>query len=481
MKKILLPVLVLIPAIWAGATWFTSQNSEAVLDEVLAQSNQQMAEAAPFLATEKTSFEKGFIQSSAQSVITISPTFFGKEEAESIQIGLNHKIYHGPIMLTPNGIKIGTSYIVTTLDQSSLSEEVKTIITTFFGEAEPFVSGVTTGASEMIDTDFTIAPFSIDAAQIAELTGESLGDDELEFSFAGFSGEITGNVQGTKMTGMMDIGEVTLKSQNGDNPFDVTMAASTIDVDVDELYKGSLLDGKIVMTIPGIEFSDGNGSGATFTEVHIISSAGQNDELMNAAFTFDINNMQIKSSNAGFDFPDSKVHTSGDISGIERTTIVKLIDLEQEMYQAVLLGNDDADALLSSTQAYYQAVGELIKQGVKMDSVIEISTAAGNAAVNLDLTYADAKPLIALKTVRDLAMAIQGKLTMNIDKSMLAGTPLEEAISMPVGMGFVVEKADHYESLAKLNKGELLLNGEPVPFLDTAGDQPLEWNKAIGM
>ncbi len=485
MKKIFLPILVLMPALWAGATWFTSQNSETTLDEFMAQSNQQIEEAVPFLTIEKTLFEKGFIQSSAQSVVTIAPTLFSKEEAEPVQVGFNHRIYHGPVMMTPNGIKIGTSYILTTLDQSSLSEEVKSIMTALFGDAEPFVSGVTTGLREMIDTDFIIAPFSINAEQISELTGNPVGDEELELSFAGFSGDIASNVQGTKMKGMMNIGELTVKVRDGATMFDVTMAASTVDMDVDELYKGSLLDGNIMLTIPGILFSDGKGSSATFSEVRMSSSAEQDNGLMNGRGIFDVNKIHIKSSKAGFDVPDAKLHTSFDISGIERTGIIRLLDLEQEMTrsQIMLLSQDDAgpDALMSSMHAYYRAGGELLKQGAKIGSVLEISTDTGNAALRLDLSYTDAKRLFALKTVRDLAVATQGNISVNIDKSMLAGTPLAEAISMPIGMGFAVEKADRYESLILLNKGELLLNGNPVPFLDAVGDQPLDWDSLIGM
>ncbi len=485
MKKTLLAILALIPAIWAGATWFASQNSETVLDEFMAQSNQQIEEAVPFLTLEKTSFDQGFIQSSAQSIVTIAPTLFSKEEEEAVQIGFNHKIYHGPVMMTPNGIKIGTSYILTTLDQSSLSEEVKSIMTTLFGDAEPFVSGVTAGLSERIDTDFIIAPFSINAEQISELTGNPAGDEELELSFTGFSGDIASNVQGSKMKGMMNIGELVVKVRDGATVFDVTMAASTVDMDVEELYKGSLLDGNIMLTIPSILFSDGKGSSATFSEVRMSSSAEQDNGLMNGRGIFDVNKIHIKSSKVGFDVPDAKLHTSFDISGIERTGIIKLLDLEQEMSrtQIMLLSQDDAapDALMSSMRAYYRAGGELVKQGAKIASVLEISTDAGNAALRLDLSYSDAKRLFALKTVGDLAAATQGNISVNIDKSMLAGTPLAEAISMPIGMGFAVEKADRYESLVLLDKGELLLNGNPVPFLDAVGDQPLDWDKLLGM
>jgi len=485
MKKTLLPILALIPAIWAGATWFTSQNSEIALDEFMAQSNQQIAQTAPFITLEKTSFNKGFIQSSAQSIVTIAPTIFSNETAEPVQIGFKHKIYHGPVMMTPNGIKIGTSYILTTLDQSSLTEEVKSIITSIFGDAEPFVSGVATGLSEMIDTDFIVAPFSVDTAQIAELIGKTMGGEELELSFAGFSGDIASNVEGTKMKGVMNIGELVVKVGDGATTFDVTMAASTVNMDVDELYKGSLLDGNIVLTIPSILFSDGKGSGATFSEVRMSSSAEQDNGLMNGVGIFDVNKIHIKSSKAGFDVPDAKLHTSFDISGIERTGIIKSLDLEQEVRrsQIMMLSRDDADpdALMSSMNTYYRAGGELVKQGARIGYVLDISTDTGGAALRLDLNYISVKRLFSLKTVKDLAVATQGNISVSIDKSMLAGTPLAEAISMPVGMGFAVEKADRYESLVLLDKGELLLNGNPVPFLDAVGDQPLLWDELLGM
>jgi len=486
MKKLLLPIVILIPAIWAGATWFTSQNTEAVLDEMLAQSNQQTAEVAPFLQIEKKSFEKGFTQSSAQSVFTFDPSFFGDTDAQPIHIGLNHKIYHGPLMMTPNGIKTGSSYTVTTLDQTSLSDEVQAVITSFFGDAEPFVSGVTTGAGDMIDTDFTVAPFSVDAAQIAELTGEDLAEEEFKLSFAGLSGDIRSDMQGTQMKGQMKMGEIIIKAHDDDETFDITLAASTIDMDADELYKSALLDGKIVMTFPSILFSDGQGTDVAFTDTRIVSSAEQDNGLMNAAATFDIDNMQIKSPEAGFSFPDSKVHMGGSISGIERTAVIKLIDVEQEMSRSqMMLFSDDseanADQILASMVAYYQALGEMIKQGVNAQSVLEISNETGKAALNLDLNYTDTKQLFALQTVRELANAIQGQMAINIDKSMLVGTPLEEAIAMPIMMGFAVEKEDRYESIAKLNSGELLLNEQPVPFLDMIGDQPLAWDEIFDM
>ncbi|MFW5446998.1 MAG: DUF945 family protein, partial [Methylophagaceae bacterium] len=346
----------------------------------------------------------------------------------------------------------------------------------------------TTGAGDMIDTDFTLAPFSIDAAQIEEFTSEDLGEEQLEFSFDGISGDFTGNVEGTIINGMMNMGEIKMKGNDGDN-IDVTfiMAPSIIDMDVDEFYKSSILDGKITITIPRFLFSDGEGTDVVFNDLYIVSSAEQEQGLMKAAATFDIDTVHIESPEAGFNFPDSKVHINGSISGIERTAVIKLIDLEHEMNmsQMSMLSSDDLDdtseEIMASMLAYYRALGDMIKQGVKTQSILEISNDTGNAAVNLDLNYTDAKQLFALKTVKDLALAVQGNLAITIDKNMLVGTPLEEAIAMPIMMGFAVEKEERYESIANLNSGELMLNDQPVPFLDMIGNEPLAWDEIFGM
>lgn len=489
MKKLLLSIIVITPLLWAGATWFSSQNTENIVDKILVQSNQQAFEAMPFMTIEKKSFNKGFTQSSAQSTVIIDPRFFGDKEAQPIHIDLDHTIFHGPLMMTPNGIKTGSSYILTTLDKSSLPENIKSVITSLFGNVEPFVSGLTTGVGETINTEFTIAPFSIDTVTLEKLQDKTLGTNKFEFTFSGMSGELTSNIQGTQVTGEMKVGEVKIKMKHDeiDENINFTMAASLMKLDVDEFYKNSILDGKIIMTIPSVLYSDGNGADIVFNDLSISSVAEQEQGLINAHATFDINSVQISSPSIDYAIPDYKLHMNSSINRIERATVIKVVDLEQEVQasQMMMLSGEEPDIagerFKTSTFAYFRAIGELIKKDVNVNSVIELSSETGDAAINLDLTYIDLKQITELTTVKDLATALQGQLAVTLDKSMIAGSPLEEAIALPIMMGFAVEKEERYESIAKLNAGVLLLNDQAVPFLDMVGNKPLPWNELFEM
>ena len=484
MKKVLLAILLLIPAVWAGATWFTSSNTEKVFDTMLSDSNQQVTETLPFLKIEKKSFDKGFTSSDAQSTVTLDSALFGSEDGSPINVILNHKIYHGPLMMTPNGIKTGSSYTLTTLDKSSLTPEVKEFVTFLFSDEIPFSAGVTTGTSDDVDVDFNMAPLSFNAAKFAALTGSgTAGLDDMNILFDGINASFSTNAVATYLRGTMDLGEMTISGNEGDNKIKATMAASTAKLDIDELYKGSMLDGELSFAIPSYLFSDGEGTDITLSDMRITSSAGESNGLMHGVGTFDIATLHVKIADDNINFPDAKIHINFKMDGFERAGVMKLIDVGQEMQksQFMLFSSDDTDAAIDESFEhmidYYREAGNLIKQGVKLNSVFNMSNANGSANINLDLNYIDAKPLYDLKMVKDLAAALQGQLSVNIDKNMLAGTPLEEAIAMPIMMGFAVEKDQHYESIADLNNGELKLNGKPMPFLDMIGDQALPWDE----
>jgi len=151
-KKFLLAVLLVIPILWASITWFTSNKTEEVFDGMLAESNQNLSESFPFVKAEKQSFKKGFTSSTAKSVLTLNKKIVGNEK-EPINIVLDHTIYNGPVMMTPNGVKMGSSYIYTTLDQDSLTTEVKDFLKLLFNGKEPIVSAVQTGINGSVNVD----------------------------------------------------------------------------------------------------------------------------------------------------------------------------------------------------------------------------------------------------------------------------------------------------------------------------------------
>ncbi len=488
MKKIIVAAILIVPILWVGITWFTSNKTEEVFDEMLTESNQKLTESFPFVKVEKQSFEKGFTSSTAKSVVTLNSEMFGDED-DPINVVMNHTIYHGPVMMTPNGMKTGTSYVRTTLEQESLPAEVKEVFKLLFDGKEPIISGIQTGVGGSVDVDLEIAPFSFDAKKFKELTGEKAGSDDLELiSFEGMVGHFKTNTEGTSLNGSLNIGTMEMKGKKEDKDIVMTMATSVMEMDVDELYKGSILDGSIELNIPEFVFSDGNGTGVTFNGLTVVSKAEQTDGKLGGIGSFDVEKLLVQTPDAPFEFPESKLHLSFGVKGFERDAVIKLVDLGQEMRssQFGMLENDDSEqmgeAMLSSIGTYYTTLGETIKQGVGINTNFELSNDTGKSAVNLDLNYVDSKKLFDLKTLRDVIMALQGQLKINIEKGMIAGTPAEEAVEMPVAMGFAVDKGEAYEAVADLGGGELKVNGELMPILDMLGgmiDQPIPWEMIL--
>ncbi len=496
MKKILLSAVLIIPVLWAGLTWFASNKTEAVFDENITEANKKMAEEFPFITMKKKSFEKGFTSSTAKSEITLNEEFMGLFDApgdEPITLTMNHKIYHGPVMMTPNGTKTGSSYIMTTMDQESLPEEVKKIIKLVFDGKEPMTSGMLMDAGGDIEIDMEIAPMSFNNEKFLALTGEDdPSSDDVDISFAGMTGHFTTNKEGTSLKGAFNLGAMEVKGIDDGEAIHMVNTASVAEFDIDELYKGTILDGTFEMTFPEILFT-AEGTEVTMKGFKVVSTAEEENGLFGGYGIIDIDKLLIKSPEMPVEFPESKIHLKFGLKGFDRESIIKLVDLEQEINSAQmkLIGNtmsgnelDDTtmESMVGSAGSYYVALIEMIKPGVEIMTDLELSNDTGKSAVNFGLNYVDTKKLLDLKTIREVIMALNGQLKISIDKSMIAGTPAEEAIGMPVAMGFAVEKDGAYESVADLASGELKVNGEPMPVLDMLGgmiDQPIPWDDIL--
>ncbi len=484
MKKLLLSIVLIVPALWAGITWFASNQTEENFDEILTEASRQYTESLPFIKVQKKSYEKGFTTSLAKSV-TIIDLNIGGEKEEPVEIVLEHKIYHGPVMMTPKGIKFGTSYIQTTLDQSTLSVGVREMVSWFFSEKEPFTSGVHTGLGELAEFDLEVAPISVDAKGLAELSGKD-SDEEYPFKIAvaGIKGDFTGNIEGTRLAGTMHVGAIDMEGEEQGKAFKMSMVPSSFSMDINEIYKGTMIDGNIVMRLPEVSFSNGSIEGLKLQGLTLSSIAKGENGSFSGVGTFDIDQLTIPSMDSGIEFPASKVHMSMGIKGFNREDVTKLIDVGQQINktQFEMLGSDNLEAsqeaMVKSAAAYFSVLSEVIRQGVETNNLVEVSNENGKSSINFDLNYADTKNLLELKTVRDLIIALQGQLKISLSKGMIAGTPAEEAIGMPVAMGFAVDKGETYELDAVLDTGEVEVNGESMPVLDMLGemvDQPIPW------
>ena len=138
--------------LWVVATLVIGGGTKPVLEMALEEA--KMSSGGAVSVAELVEYKKGMASSTGKSKFVFGPA--GEEPAE---IYLNHEIYHGPIMMTPSGIKMGTSHTVTTVDLDSLPEEVKENIDRGFTSRTPLLVNLTTGMKSS-SMDFEIAEYN---------------------------------------------------------------------------------------------------------------------------------------------------------------------------------------------------------------------------------------------------------------------------------------------------------------------------------
>jgi hypothetical protein len=293
------------------------------------------------------------------------------------------------------------------------------------------------------------------------------------------------NSEATRLKGMLHLGALQIESKDARDNINMVMDAAVVEMDINEIYRGAMLDGSVEMKIPQFSFSN-KGTDLSLKGITVSSSAEQRNGSFEGLAEVDVEKLLVKTASAPVEFPESLLHMSFGVKGLEQESMKKLIDSSEQMRQSqlMLIGSkqpeQSMDAMNNAMTSYFKSLGEVLKQGVETNNIIEISNDNGRFAIKFDLTYTDTKGLYELKTIRDVIMALKGQLKINIDKKMIAGTPAEQSINMPISMGFAVDKGEAYEALADLGDGKLIVNGKQMPIFEQLGpmaDQPLPWEK----
>ncbi len=488
MKKLLIGAAVAVPVIWAGATWGISNKTESVFDDIITKSNEDLSNKFPFVVIEKQAYTKGFTSSTAQSVMKVNSEYFGdSDKGKDFSVTFNHTVFHGPVMKTPYGLTTGSSYVYTTIDQTALPVEVSSILKVLFDDKEPLISGMKTGLGGGVSVDFEVSPISLNQSKISSLKASELDIDpeQLEhFSFTGITGHLKTDKVSSYAKGDVKFGALELKGKDGGEMLTLKLKESIMKLDVSEFYNGTALDGTVDMEIPEFSVAKGDNEGVTITGVTIhTDTTNQGGSNLSGKFTLGVDKLLLNIPDAPFKLPVSAINLAGEVNSLDTAAVKKAIDLGSELQktQFAMFKNDFSEEsfeeMANKSMAYVNAIGEMVKQGTELKYQIDINNETGESQLKLDLNYAEAKKLFDLKTVKELVTALSGQLNISIGKGMISGTPLEEAIGMPVAMGFAVDKEKSYELVADLSSGELKVNGEPMPVLDMVGDQPLPWEE----
>ncbi len=460
MKKVFPLAILLLLATWGGASWVISNQVEQNYDRAVAQANAKLQQDLPFISIEATGFDKGLFKSTAQSKITL------RGETGDEGIPLSHVIYHGPIMLTPMGLKVGSTYIVTTLDLDGLPEDKRRSIDAATGGKPPLTIGMLTGTSENFDLDIDVAPIDTENSAQGAL------------HFDGLTGSLASDLSGSYLRGSIDSGSLRITNASGDEGID--LAPTRIELDVDQMYRGTALIGDVQITTPKLTLKLPQGGKAHAGNLRLISrNRQQSNQTTSSEASFDIQPLALKLPAKGFDIDNGALHFDVALRGIDTDRLKKLIDagaaLQDLNIEAIQNGETNPAVLEQNLQNYLTSFVGLLRPGLETATTFRFSLPQGEAKAALTLDYADNRPVTELATLRDLIGAISGQLEISADEGLLSTLSLQQLAAAPVAMGFAVQENGRLRSNISIRNGVIYINGQPTPFLEMLGpilDEP---------
>jgi len=402
-------------------------------------------------------------------VLTTDAELFDGDK--STQVPFKHIIHNGPLLMTDSGIKLGTSYIESTLDIDAIDDDVKDALAILFTDKEPVYSAVTIGFDESISEAFKIAAINFNSADFDD------DEEQARISIEETTGVINTNADMTMLSGQVSIGAMHFSGIDElGQKVDIDLAASQFNIDATEIYKGAVLEGSMNATLPKLSYTDAEHA-VYFNNLTMSSISESDKKLYGSEAIIDIDEIIVEKQGVQT-LPVAKLHTEFGITGITKDNAKKIIDAMNTLQDLNLSEEDILAQDLAVLDAYFSALGNAIEQGVEMNTVFELSNEKGLALVHFDTMYIDSKPLAELKSIKDLVVALKGLLKIEIDHPMIADTLLEAAIQTPISMGFAARIGDTYSSITRWNKGEVTINSQDFPLLDIFANelaQPLPW------
>ena len=459
MKKLFPLIILLLLGTWAGTTWLISRQVEQNFDRALDQLNQKLKKDLPFFEAQAESFSKGLLRSKATSKITLRG-----DNGDDV-LYLRHDIYQGPLMFTPMGVKLGSTYIVTTLDLDKLAGERREAIEKATDGKTPVTIGMLTGTNRNFDLDIDVSPL--------EISDEA---KDVTIRFGGMKGAIKSDFDGSYLKGELRSGRLTIDS-SGNDQLRFEMAPTTVAFDIDQMYHGTALSGTSSLTSPELALTGPEGIDIRSRNIQLTSDTKQNDgdttdvtvSLETKPITVDLPPKRIQLDEAAIAF-DTR------IEGMKTKQLKKLVDAGAKLQSLDPEAVENAETVLDEELLnYLVSIVELLQPGLGTTTHFDFNTPKGKFDTRLALGYVGTRPAIEQATLRALLSAIDGKLDIVVDEALLTQLSLEQLAQMPVAMGFAVSENGKITSQITIRNGVIRINGEQTPFLDMLGpilDEP---------
>jgi uncharacterized protein YdgA (DUF945 family) len=497
MKKLfwILPLALIVA--WAATTFFIGMNIEDGIDQFYENTVEQIAAmgagSSP-VAFNKKEFKKGFFSSEATTALE-----FASFPMSMFNITVKTKIHHGPLMFTPDGMKFGCSYALSTLDLSSLPEDSRKDIDKAFDGEEPLTVGLLTTFSQDFSMNVSMPPF--------KMTEEEFEDDsETKVRFAGMSGTLDGSSKpDSPATGSLSIGE--FRMSNDKRGTSVSTAIAKGELDMTDVRDGQMVGGNASMVLPELKFKsetsevvvkniamksetemdDSKGTLGGLFRMEFAGVTGTDESGMASGLIEQLSKggymefamegwdhaALMKFNEASNRMSTAQNKMMGDMMGdlqMELDENGELIEpdegKEEESAEEVDMEAAMAEMEEAGKEMFVAAVA-LFRPGMSMDWRVKLGDGEGRGDLNLGLSYAEgAKPGSEAKTVGELVNAIVLEADARIAKAMLPEGMGEAMLAGPIEQGMVEDRGSYFRATAELKNGKVSVNGTAMPIME---------------
>lgn len=447
---------------------------------------------------ELSSYEKGFFKSRATSSITVSP--------EVDPVRLVNEIYHGPLAFTPNGLKIGSAHVVTTLDIDSLPDEVRENVSEIFAGTTPLA----------ITTDVSFGGGKTSEMKIASIDHEK---DGMEIRFDGGHGRWESTADNSRIVGDLTIHPLSMRLAEDENSVRLRMDQSTFQMKNTDgavavegnvgTMKLSLKDeGDQALEVGGLQIRSSFSPAAPESKVMLGSGkfsapslkaewAGEGGEKGNAEMTglsiemrsseanglvtssadYLVDSLVISNAAVGSSAPYLDELAKG-MQFTAKATLPREIFEDFGAFQESMSypPGTDPGASATSDLAAEQAreMARLVEKSVRkigagtgFEMLLRAGTENEGSKASFSFTYQGERPLTAQKTYIEVIENSELRLEASVPKAFIEASPeIAEQVQGMLAMGALKENGAVYASKLALTAGQLTANGEPFPLLE---------------
>lgn len=458
MKKFLILIPIFLLLLWAGITWIIGSRTQSAFTLLLEEGNNKFGAATVV----EESYSRGFLSSEAITKFGLT----GEADTEENDVFLKVQVWHGPLMMTPDGLKIGAEYVLVTLAKDRLPEISRKMVDQGFKQAEPFELTLFSGFTGEISIDLKVAEFASPEGEVHLL------------NFKGLAADLKTDSNGSFAIGEFKLGALNYEDKKTGNSF--SLAASQGNINFTNIIMQLTGDGSSHADFPEIKVIN-NGETYTLSDLHFDGSSQQNDGKMEMLSHMSIGNFTGPDKGPYaeiFAKMNGKLEVEAEFKGMDIEALKAMNEAQQKVSKVKFAGEGTDIAAAQKAQfEYFGAIAELLQPGYQMNYLIAFANKNGESEINLNLEYAGENKALDLVTIHELIDSLKIDLKLQILKDLIPPALIEK-IKPATAMGFIIEKDSAFEGAATLINGELSVNGKAQPVLKNLGpmlNMPIPW------